>query len=101
MTYPWAYSDPIDGQGMDDEDRGYRAFDEAFDCKHCGQELDYEECDYCGGEGFIDGERLQEEDPLWYDADDTERCEQCSGKGGWHFCTNRDCSGKRNDLQVA
>lgn len=66
-------------------------------CKHCGDELDWERCDYCGGEGYFDGEQLQELDPLWYSEDDTERCEQCQGKGGWHFCTNRQCPGKQDE----
>jgi len=69
-------------------------------CKDCGQELDYIECDQCGGEGFFDGEQLMEEDPLWYDVDDTEDCEQCAGKGGWHWCTNRECPGKAEATDV-
>jgi hypothetical protein len=64
-------------------------------CTYCGDMLEHEECGQCGGEGYIDGERLVEEDPLWYDEDDTERCEQCSGKGGWWWCPNMQCPGKR------
>jgi hypothetical protein len=63
-------------------------------CKHCEQELEWVECNECGGEGYIDGERLVEEDSLWYSIDDTERCEQCEGKGGWHWCSNKECPGK-------
>lgn len=63
-------------------------------CEHCGQELEYIECDQCGGEGYFDWETLQFDDPLWYDPDDTERCGQCDGKGGWHWCTNQACPGK-------
>lgn len=65
-------------------------------CEHCGEELDREECDQCGGEGYFDWETLQDEDPLWYQPGDTERCEQCSGKGHWWLCRNRACPGKRD-----
>lgn len=63
-------------------------------CSHCGQDLDWEDCDLCGGEGYFDWEDLQFEDPLWYQPGDTERCEQCSGKGGWWWCANRECPAK-------
>jgi DnaJ-class molecular chaperone len=60
-------------------------------CKHCEQELDWEDCDACGGEGEYDA---YEEDPLWFDPGDTEPCQQCGGAGGWYYCANRDCAGK-------
>jgi hypothetical protein len=66
-------------------------------CTHCGQELDYEECDQCGGDGYFDDEWLMEEDPLWYQPGDTEACTQCGGEGGWHYCSNRECPGKRDE----
>lgn len=64
-------------------------------CPDCGQDMDYIDCDLCGGEGYFDGEALMEIDPLWYGPDDTERCEQCDGKGGWWWCSNRDCQSKK------
>lgn len=65
-------------------------------CPHCGQELEYERCDAIGCEdGWIDSDTLMEEDPLWYGPDDTERCDQCDGKGGWWWCTNRECRSKK------
>lgn len=92
MTHlPWAYSDPIDGEGMDDEDRGAG---EPFGpyCEHCGQELDWEDCGQCE-DGQIDAYEL---DPMWYDPGDTEDCTMCGGKGGWHSCSNQACPGKRD-----
>ena len=83
-NYPWAYSDPIDGEGMDDEDH-------ATYCEHCGDEMDWEDCDQCGGEGEFGWETLQFEDPLWYSEDDIEMCEQCEGMGGWWLCRNTTC----------
>lgn len=45
-----------------------------------GDESDGEsvECWNCGGEGYRD---LYEEDPMWYDEDEVEKCEICEGKG--------------------
>ena len=61
-------------------------------CEHCEQELEWVECDPCGGEGEYDA---YEEDPLWFDPGDTEPCHQCGGAGGWHWCANTQCSSKR------
>jgi hypothetical protein len=57
-------------------------------CEVCGCELEYEECDACGGDGYRDWMDLQFEDPLWYQPGDTERCGVCHGHGGWLFCPN-------------
>jgi hypothetical protein len=73
----------------------YEENDPAVYCKHCGQPMDWIECDACGGEGFFDGERLMEEDPLWYDEDDTEGCSDCTGDGGWWHCFNETCPSKK------
>jgi len=64
-------------------------------CTHCGDLMDWIECDSCGGEGYFDGERLMEEDPLWYDEDSTEDCSDCNGNGGWWHCFNTQCKGKK------
>jgi len=45
-----------------------------------------EECEACGGEGHTPEGYLYEQDPLWYDEDDTEPCEICNGEGGWWRC---------------
>jgi hypothetical protein len=63
-------------------------------CEHCGEELDWEECDQCGGDGEFDWEDLQFEDPLWYQPGDTEECAQCRGEGGWWWCLNKQCKEK-------
>lgn len=59
--------------------------DEAY-CEKCGNELDWEECIQCHGEGGRDNDQLMEEDPLWYDGVEWERCEECKGTGGWQYC---------------
>ena len=52
-------------------------------CPICGTPMDWEDCDICGGEGYVD---VYESDPLWYEPSDVEMCEQCSGFGGWYVC---------------
>jgi hypothetical protein len=54
-------------------------------CKLCGSSMAWEDCWYCGGAGEFD---LYDEDPLYYDEDDTERCEECKGRGGYYVCLN-------------
>jgi DnaJ-class molecular chaperone len=71
---------------------GGDAYEDVPRCEDCEQELEWEECHECGGEGFIDGDRLMDEDPLWYGPDDTETCSECNGAGGWHYCSNKECS---------
>lgn len=64
-------------------------------CKHCSEPMEWIECDSCGGEGYFDWETLQDEDPLWYDEDDTEDCSDCRGNGGWWHCFNEQCPAKQ------
>lgn len=59
---------------------------ESQPCRVCGAEMDWLECDHCGGEGGRDNDALMEEDPLWYDGVEWERCTECDGKGGWWQC---------------
>ncbi len=42
-------------------------------------------CEQCDDGYTADGE-LHEQDPLWYDEDDTEPCDSCHGAGGWFVC---------------
>ena len=54
-------------------------------CKDCGKEMWYSVPCWNGcDEGWITD--LHEQDPLWYDEDDVERCAICRGKGGWLVC---------------
>lgn len=69
-------------------------YNEPACCPHCEYELEWQDCDQCGGEGEFDWETLQFDDTLWYQPDDTEECAQCSGAGGWHWCPNRQCPAK-------
>jgi len=56
------------------------------DCAECGEPTSWVPCWNCGGEGGWDDEYLMEEDPLWYGPGDYRRCDECRGKGGWHYC---------------
>jgi len=54
-------------------------------CPTCGHETSWLRCARIGcNDGIIDD--LYELDPLWYDEDDWEWCEECQGHGGWHYC---------------
>lgn len=52
-------------------------------CSTCGDALEWVECEQCGGEGEYE---CYEDDPMWYDEDDTKPCAQCGGAGGWYWC---------------
>jgi len=43
-------------------------------------------CYQCNGERF---HNLHEDDPLWYDLEDTEGCRECACTGTLHWC--REC----------
>lgn len=55
-------------------------------CARCGSSLVWEECSACGGEGMTAPGQLYEEDPLWYDPDDTKPCHQCGGEASFPCC---------------
>lgn len=52
-------------------------------CAKCGSSMYWVDCWSCGGEGWHE---LYDDDPLYYDEDDRERCDECRGKGGWKAC---------------
>jgi len=56
------------------------------DCARCGSDIYWESCGGCDGEGRTAPGELHEEDPLWYDPDDTEPCHQCGGEASWPTC---------------
>lgn len=60
-------------------------------CPECGSDLDFAECDDCGGEGMVS---RFEEDPLWYDEDDLFPCSRCLGKSGWWYCAHCEIKSK-------
>lgn len=52
-------------------------------CETCGAPLEWEPC----WNGCDDGQlNLYDEDPLFFDEDDTETCHVCRGAGGWWVC---------------
>ena len=59
-------------------------------CARCGGSTEWRECESCGGEGESWPGALYEEDPLWYDEDDTRPCDVCRGRGGWQRCGNSE-----------
>lgn len=54
-----------------------------YDDEWSGEEDDC--CHYCGGDGCVMGDEL--DDPLWYDADKVYRCPCCNGSGAGKDCT--------------
>jgi len=66
-------------------------------CPNCGNPTDWLRCWKCFGDGGFDGERLMEEDPLWYSYDDWEDCDECNGEGGWWRCW--ECKRVWEDLE--
>lgn len=48
-------------------------------CPTCSTPMNWEDCDVCGGEGYI---------PLQCKPGN-EMCEMCDGKGGWWICPSR------------
>lgn len=55
------------------------------ECPRCGCELLWEECEYCGGEGF-DGHDCGEDTCVCLDPVDNIVCGICEGLGGWWEC---------------
>jgi hypothetical protein len=66
---------------MDD----YPDYDET-PCPKCGNHTVTKCCNDCGGDGWTEIGELYEQDPLWYDPDDTRPCGECRGRGGFHWC---------------
>ncbi len=54
-------------------------------CPICGSDMDWLDCDLCGGEG---GCAPYQYDPISYAEDDWIQCAQCNGEGGWALCCN-------------
>lgn len=52
-------------------------------CGLCRQDIEYEDCFNCGGEG---GRDLYEDDPVYYSPDDWEDCSECRGNGTLAWC---------------
>ena len=60
-------------------------------CLLCHEELDWEPCNSCAGDGYIDG---YEDDPINYDPGEDVPCHLCNGEGGQHWGMNRECPTK-------
>lgn len=53
-------------------------------CSTCGAEMERVPCTAIGCEdGWVDG---YEDDPLWFEPGELERCGECGGEGGWWVC---------------
>lgn len=72
-------------QDVYDQEEYLNLYDSMEICEECESEMTWEDCWQCGGEGFRE---LYEEDPLWYEPNDTEQCDICEGKGGYYVCSN-------------
>jgi hypothetical protein len=53
-------------------------------CKCC--EMESVSCNICDGSGRTEPGDLYEEDPNFYDWEDTEPCYQCGGEASWWIC---------------
>lgn len=45
-------------------------------------------------DGFFN---MHDDDPLWYDEDDTEMCDICEGRGGYWVCPNAEHHPKESE----
>jgi hypothetical protein len=59
-------------------------------CEHCEHELEWVDCDQCGGDGMGDHDCGEDCCPC-LDPEPNEPCAQCRGAGGWHWCDNHAC----------
>jgi hypothetical protein len=55
-------------------------------CARCGSSVDFEMCEYCGGEGWTEPGDLYSENPLWYDEDEVAPCHVCNGACSFPHC---------------
>ena len=55
-------------------------------CRCC--DLDWVDCDRCGGEG-LDGHDCGEDCCACLYPEENEVCDQCDGLGGWNMCLGR------------
>jgi hypothetical protein len=63
------------------------ATDLCVDCPRCGCcGLMLRTCWQCGGDGETEPGELYDQDPLWYDPDETAPCHVCGGAGHFKFC---------------
>lgn len=79
QPYTGSPYDPYDGDG---------APEFGPPCPKCKAEMDWMDCDTCGGQGGFNNDELMEDDPLWYEGVEWEQCETCLGDGGWWYCGN-------------
>ena len=70
-----------------------------FYCPKCQTQLRQRECDnfYCE-DGYVD---LYEEDPLWYEEGDLQKCPDCNGNGYFRWCSNEDCDVSEAEINKA
>ena len=64
-------------------------------CSVCGIPMEWQDCWNGCDDGLFSP---YDEDPLWYDEDDTEVCDICEGKGGWWVCPNAENHVKEHQL---
>lgn len=58
-------------------------------CLKCGSDMEWVECETCGGEGMW-GHECGEDCCMCLDPDeDNVPCDICNGGGGWRLCVNR------------
>ena len=74
---------------------------ETYQCPYCGAELEWVDCEMCGGASGFDA---WEEDPINFSpGDEWVPCEFCKGEGGYLECPNADGKSRyrrRSERQV-
>lgn len=62
-------------------------FEDGPYCDVCGCDMEWEDCDRCGAEGY-DHHDCGEDVCCCLHPDNNVLCDQCDGKGGWWYCPN-------------
>lgn len=62
------------------------------ECGHCGAEMEWIECEKCGGEGVV-GHDCGEDSCCCIDPEDNVPCDICNLAGGWHACVDNCLAG--------
>lgn len=56
-------------------------------CRSCGSDVDWEDCERCGGEG-VSHHDCGEDTCACLDPEENVTCVPCEGRGGWYRCSH-------------
>lgn len=66
-------------------------------CARCGSSVDWQDCEECGGEGYVDHD-CGEDCCACLNPEDNVPCDCCRGNTGWYRCLSSDEWCKANPL---